>query len=116
MSERALFLHFLSDDDSISAECGCSLSRVHEGPMQGAHFRFCHKHKAADDLLAALKGLRDDLQTRLDMATEGATEADSLVLAEDANRSWRSWLFDVMSTHGDIARAAITKAHFKMGD
>lgn len=58
-------------------------------------------------LLGALEGLRDDLQTRLDAATEGRTVADGLVNGEDANRSWRSWLFDVMSTHGDIARAVI---------
>ena len=55
----------------------------------------------------ALEGLREDLQVRLDASTEGATVADGLVDGEDANRSWRSWLFDVMSTHGDIARAAI---------
>ena len=61
-------------------------------------------------LLEALKGLREDLQTRLEAATDGMTEADSFVCGEDVRRSWRSWLFDVMSTHGDIARAAIAKA------
>lgn len=66
--------------------------------------------EVAPDLLAALEELCDDLQGRLDMATDGMTEADGLVVAEDANRSWRSWLFDVMGTHGDIARATIKKA------
>ena len=61
-------------------------------------------------LLAALEALREDLQARLDASTEGTTVADSLVSGEDANLSWRSWLFDVMSTHGDIARAAIKAA------
>ncbi len=61
-------------------------------------------------LLEALEGLREDLQARLDDSTDGATVADGLVSGEDANRSWSSWLFDVMRTHGDIARAAIKAA------
>ena len=66
------------------------------------------KHKAlAERRKEALVGLRDDLQGRLDASSEGATVADGLVDGEAANRSWHSWLFDVMSTHGDIARAAI---------
>jgi hypothetical protein len=65
-------------------------------------------HKAlAERQKEALAGLREDLRVRLDASTEGTTVADGLVNGEDANRSWRSWLFDVMSTHGDIARAAI---------
>ncbi len=65
---------------------------------------------AARGLLEALKVLCEDLQTRLDASTEGATVADGLVNGEDANRSWRAWLFDVMSTRGDIAYAAIKAA------
>lgn len=61
------------------------------------------------EALEALDGLRVDLQMRLDASSEGATVADGLVDGEAANRSWHLWLSDVMSTHGDIARAAITK-------
>lgn len=83
--------------DSIfyNGACGTCLDKL-EGDKQ--------------DLLTALRELVDDLQSRLDMATDGMTEADGLVLAEDANRSWRSWLFDVMRTHGDIAQHAIKNA------
>jgi hypothetical protein len=72
--------------------------------------QLCPLHAAAPKLLEALEGLREDLQTRLDASSEGATEASGLVDGEAANRSWHSWLFDVMSTHGDIARAAIEAA------
>ena len=91
----------------LGVQCGC---RVVPWKDSGHSIEPCPLHGAADDLLAALEGLRDDLQTRLDMATDGATEADGLVRGEDANRSWRAWLFDVMNTHGKIARAAIKKA------
>ncbi|KKK71315.1 hypothetical protein LCGC14_2915140 [marine sediment metagenome] len=79
--------------------------------LQKAHSslvnQFQESRKAEGALAEALRVLVDDLQSRLDMATGGMTEADGLVAAEDANRSWRSWLFDVMSTYGDIARNAL---------
>ncbi|KKM95976.1 hypothetical protein LCGC14_1182740 [marine sediment metagenome] len=89
-------------------KCGCSVTGTDE--KQRVAFGRCKLHAAAPELLEALKGLREDLQVRLDASTEGTTVADGLVSGEDANRSWRSWLFDVMRTHGDIARDAIEAA------
>lgn len=75
-------------------------------PLHGEHGLSAVNAK----LLEALEGLREDLQSRLDASMEGATVADGLVDGKDANRSWLSWLSDVMRTHGDIARAAIEEA------
>jgi len=114
--------HLSADNDSLVAENARLQARVEEAERRshkGGWVCDCDCHEEIDGLEGAdykalaerrkeaLKGLYEDLQGRLNASTEGATVADGLVNGEDANRSWRFWLSDVMSTHGDIARAAI---------